>query len=142
MASFEMAVLTFSMSGLVLSAQVGAAPIILAGTSVTVMKDGVNVAECVSGPDGVFAVPKVAGGVTVLMCAADGHATQRKTVKLISDMMPGTAEAPGKADVIMFPPVDAKFRLEVVLAEYALTLRRAYQHYCSSASSVWQVETS
>ena len=38
LANVEMAVLTFSMSGLVLSAQVGAAPIILAGTSVTVMK--------------------------------------------------------------------------------------------------------
>jgi len=51
-----------------------------------------NVASGVSGPDGVFAVPKVAGGVVTLQCAADGHATQRKNVKLISDMMPGTPE--------------------------------------------------
>jgi hypothetical protein len=51
------------------------------------------------------------------------------------DIAAGTIAAAGKADIIMHPPMDDKFRLETVLKEFAKTLRQTFQHYCTAGAA-------
>ena len=138
MASVELVVQTFSLSGLVKSAQVGADPLPVVNARIIAsrMSDLVQVGETVSGPTGVYTISDIPSGQLVVSSECKGLGMARKKVKLLKgDIEAGTIEKPGKADIIMHPPMDDKFRLEVVLKEYAKTLRQTFQHYCTAGAA-------